>query len=572
MYKNLKINNPLNLNLKFIKFKIKVISLLLQDIKSFERFCFNAISNNLSKEEIADITNLRVDIVEERINFLISHKYFEEKNGYYKTTNKGEKIIEHIEIVNYYEKNPIYLVIDKTGKNIFNYSQLSNFFEKQNNNDLNFPEKTSSYKIEFENDLNKEIKDFTWNLIDINHPKINNKEEINIIYDFNGNYTLSLEFNYKDILFLRCTQNEKSNLFIPCIQNRLNINFSELDNLDEKEKTLLENFNPQNIIIIEKLIENGFIEKKENNYVLTESGLSTSNLIKWLKEYNINPTIINYDLVWGQEINDLELLSNIIKNKKVLSKRINLNKDDISLSNYFLEKLIEKKEMRLPKTLLTNKFTYQFETKYLALEINNKWVINKVNKITNTPCGFCNDKIKVVCNICFGKKELKPFEKCSYCQDGLKKCSCNNGYNNCLYCSGTGKILICKYCSGSAVCPKCLGKSRIRETCPNCTGKGKVYFFFTCTLCNGSGKYLPPICSYCEGNGVCSTCKGNASKDCDVCKAIGKTSCRYCNEKGELKCNHCSGIGFFPQVICKNCDENGLVICKECIYNQENLL
>lgn len=73
-----------------------------------------------------------------------------------------------------------------------------------------------------------------------------------------------------------------------------------------------------------------------------------------------------------------------------------------------------------------------------------------------------------------------------------------------------------------------------------------------CQFCTGSGKCSYPTSMdnkyYCQGNGVCSQCRGTkfvsnplgGTVSCSWCGATGK--CYWC--KGTGLCNHCNGSGY----------------------------
>lgn len=557
-------SEPLVIYTKFLKIRIRVISLLLDDIGSFERFCIKAISNDLSLEEISNITNLRPDVIEERINFLIGHKYIIKLDDVYEFTNKGRKIIEHLEIVESINREPIFFAIDKSGKNIFDFNQLKKFFIlKGKDTSPLIQEKISNYKIEFENELRYEIENKAWNLILLGNENID-RTELNIVYDCLENYFLPIELNFDDILYLKSSKNDKENIYVPCIEKKIKFSFQELENLDHEEKKALENLEEENLSILEKLVNRYLVEKKEEQFILTESGNLISDLIKWDREYSQKPILIYSDSIWGSDISGKNLISKIYDLKKILNSPIKTDIENQNSNKNLLLNIIADKEIKLPLTLIEPEYSLHYETKYLPISLTNKWIKNKIYKSANISCEICNNIKKIQCKDCIGKKEIQPYKKCS-CSEGWNKCSCNNGIKDCLHCSTTGKIILCNSCKGTNTCFSCSGIKKEKLKCNNCSGTGTVYFFFTCSICNGLGNYLPPNCRSCNGNLTCSFCKGNSYKVCGNCNGVGRVSCFTCRETGKLKCRLCDGVGYFPQIICQYCDEEGLVSCTECI-------
>lgn len=148
-------------------------------------------------------------------------------------------------------------------------------------------------------------------------------------------------------------------------------------------------------------------------------------------------------------------------------------------------------------------------------------------------CNSCAGVGKTKCDQCKGVKIYYAASKCSFCIDGVHKCTECNGYAQ----------LECSFCDGD-------GNSFV--TCYGCGGSG-LYFYpsggaYPCNVCWGSGQIFG-ICHHCNGDGTlyCDNCDGSGRVQCMNCKGTGKLStekdCNKCDPNGQINCPNCQGEG-----------------------------
>lgn len=217
----------------------------------------------------------------------------------------------------------------------------------------------------------------------------------------------------------------------------------------------------------------------------------------------------------------------------------------------------------------------------------------------STKCNVCNGTGNVTCSQCNGSKKTYEIKKAPP-KDGYivvpeeiavtcSKCY-GSGKEKCYICHGSGyvssiedntekpiespkpklteqpkkEIKTCTFCNGSGDCSVCKGVKK-----------------YTCPTCKGDGRVCPNLNPYSMNKVSAFSCQDGEKVTCPKCSGRGKVLCGTCNSSGN--CTHCSGMGYTEKfsltpskstkklgplgepptnTTCKSC--NGSGTCKVC--------
>jgi hypothetical protein len=146
---------------------------------------------------------------------------------------------------------------------------------------------------------------------------------------------------------------------------------------------------------------------------------------------------------------------------------------------------------------------------------------------------------------------------------GMLVCTDTDGDSySCSTCDGSGKYSgDCHDCyNGETYCEKCNGAGKIR--CMDCRGSGiKTGTEKNCDTCKGRGSVIKTIrrvkCKECDG-------RGSVGEKCTSCES-GQKKCLNCEGGGRVKCHSCDGKGEFENAPCPECTNGYKTVLREII-------
>lgn len=116
-------------------------------------------------------------------------------------------------------------------------------------------------------------------------------------------------------------------------------------------------------------------------------------------------------------------------------------------------------------------------------------------------------------------------------------------------CMGALRTNQSENCGGNHACPICPEHS--------CEHNQMHDGYYTCSLCDGTGRDKRISCRACRGTGMIEV-----SETCRYCHGSGSSRDKYGNV---VRCSACAGKGsYYTKVYCSSCGGWGCVICSKC--------